>query len=46
MTVRAILKMGDPRLLRIAKIVTEFDTDELHLLLSDMLDTMVAAEAL
>ncbi len=43
MTVRAILKMGDPRLLRIAKIVTEFDTDELHLLLSDMLDTMVAA---
>ncbi len=43
MTVRAILKMGDPRLLRVAKKVTEFDTDELHLLLSDMLDTMVAA---
>ncbi|MEI8326584.1 MAG: peptide deformylase [Betaproteobacteria bacterium] len=43
MTVHAILKMGDPRLLRTAKAVTEFDTDELHLLLSDMLDTMVGA---
>ena len=43
MTVRAILKMGDPRLLRVAKTVTEFDTDELHLLITDMLDTMRAA---
>ncbi len=43
MTVREILKMGDPRLLRIAQPVTEFDTDGLHLLLSDMLDTMAAA---
>ena len=43
MTVRTILKMGDPRLLLVAKPVTEFDTDELHLLLSDMLDTMHAA---
>lgn len=43
MTVRAILKMGDPRLLRQAAPVTEFDTDQLHLLLSDLLDTMEAA---
>jgi len=44
MAVRDILKMGDPRLLRIALAVTEFDTDELHLLISDMLDTMLAAD--
>lgn len=43
MAVREILKMGDPRLLRIAAPVTDFDTDALHLLISDMLDTMLAA---
>lgn len=43
MTVREILKMGDPRLLRVAPPVTQFDTDQLHLLISDMLDTMRAA---
>lgn len=43
MTLQAILKMGDPRLLRVAQPVTQFDTDELHLLISDMLDTMAAA---
>lgn len=43
MTVREILKMGDSRLLRVAPPVTQFDTDELHLLISDMLDTMHAA---
>ena len=43
MTVRGILKMGDPRLLRVAPPVAQFDTDELHLLISDMLDTMQAA---
>ena len=42
MTIREILKMGDPRLLRIAQLVTEFDTDELHLLIADMADTMRA----
>ena len=42
MTIREILKMGDPRLLRIAQPVTEFDTDELHLLINDMADTMRA----
>ena len=40
MTIHTILKMGDPRLLRIARPVTEFDTDALHLLISDMFDTM------
>ncbi len=44
MTIRGILKMGDPRLLRIAQAVTEFDSDALHLLVSDMLDTMLAAD--
>jgi peptide deformylase len=43
MTVRDILKMGDPRLLRTAQPVAEFDTDALHLLITDMLDTMRAA---
>lgn len=43
MAVREILKMGDPRLLRVAQPVTAFDTDALHLLVSDMLDTMRAA---
>lgn len=42
MTIREILKMGDPRLLRVAQPVTAFDTDELHLLISDMFDTMRA----
>ncbi len=40
MTIHTILKMGDPRLLRIAPPVTQFDTDELHLLIRDMFDTM------
>jgi peptide deformylase len=43
MTVREILKMGDPQLLRLAQPVTVFDSDELHLLVTDMLDTMQAA---
>ncbi|TAM92537.1 MAG: peptide deformylase [Rhodanobacteraceae bacterium] len=44
MAIREILKMGDPRLLRIAPPVTEFDTDALHLLVSDMFDTMRAVD--
>ncbi|MBC7471289.1 MAG: peptide deformylase [Ramlibacter sp.] len=42
MTVRDILKMGDDRLLRVAKPVAQFDTDAVHLLVSDMFDTMHA----
>ncbi len=44
MAVREILKMGDARLLRIAKPVQRFDTPELHALITDMFDTMRAAE--
>ncbi len=44
MSVREILKMGDPRLLRIAEPVEAFDTPELHALVADMFDTMHAAE--
>ena len=40
MTIHEILKMGDARLLRIAQPVTTFDTDTLHLLISDMFETM------
>jgi peptide deformylase len=43
MTVRDILKMGDPRLLRVAEPVKEFDTPDLHALIADMFDTMHAA---
>ena len=43
MTIRTILKMGDPRLLRVARPVPAFDTQELHQLLADLLDTMQAA---
>jgi hypothetical protein len=38
--IREILKMGDPRLLRIAESVEHFDTPELHALVEDMFDTM------
>lgn len=43
MTIHTILKMGDPRLLRIAQPVANFDTDELHQLVQDLQDTMRAA---
>jgi len=43
MTVREILRMGDPRLLRQAEPVTAFDTPELDALIADMFDTMHAA---
>ena len=44
MTVREILKMGDPRLLRVAPPVPAFDTLELHALIEDMFETMAAAQ--
>ena len=40
MTVREILKMGDPRLLRIAPPVERFATAELRELVADMFETM------
>jgi peptide deformylase len=42
MTVREILKMGDPRLLRVAQPVRAFDTPALHALVADLFDTMHA----
>jgi len=44
MTVREILKMGDPRLLRLAQPVYSFNTPELRTLIDDMFETMHAAE--
>ena len=41
--IHEILKMGDARLLRIAKPVEAFDTPELHALIADMFETMHAA---
>ncbi len=43
MTVRQILKMGDPRLLRVAEPVREFGTPAMAELIADMFDTMHAA---
>jgi peptide deformylase len=43
MTIREILKMGDPRLLRQAEPVTGFGTPELEALIADMFDTMYDA---
>ncbi len=42
MSVCEILKMGDPRLLRVAEPVPAFDTRALHALIADMRDTMAA----
>jgi len=42
MSVREILRMGDPRLLRVAELVDRLDTPELHALIQDMRDTMAA----
>ncbi len=42
MTVRRVLKMGDPLLFRVAEPVPAFDTPELHALIADMFDTMAA----
>ncbi|MDX5411147.1 MAG: peptide deformylase [Thauera sp.] len=42
MTVRTLLRMGDPRLLQPAAPVTAFATPELAALIEDMFDTMAA----
>ena len=44
MAVQKVLRMGDPRLLRVAEPVTEFNTAELDALIQDMFDTMAALE--
>ena len=38
--IRNVLRMGDPRLLRIARPVEGLDTPELHALVADLFDTM------
>ena len=43
MAIREILKMGDPRLLRVAQPVQALGTPELAALVVDLQDTMVAA---
>ena len=43
MAVRPILKMGDPRLLRVAQPVANVGTPELAALVADMHDTLLAA---
>lgn len=40
MTVRRVLKMGDPLLYRMAEPVQQFNTPELEILIADMFDTM------
>ena len=44
MTVREILRMGDPRLLRVAQPVRAFDTPQLHALIDDLFETMHAVD--
>ncbi len=41
--IHPILKMGDPRLLRVAAPVADFGTSELEQLVADMFETMIAA---
>lgn len=43
MTVQTLLKMGDPRLLRVAQPVQQFNTPQLQALLQVMRDTMLHA---
>lgn len=42
--IKAVLRMGDPRLLEIAAAVSNFDTPELHQLVEDLMDTMRAED--
>jgi peptide deformylase len=44
MTVRTVLRMGEPLLLEKAQPITQFDTPELHALILDMQDTMNAMD--
>jgi len=44
MAVRAVLRMGDPRLLEASRPVEHFDTPELHALIADLHDTMEALD--
>jgi peptide deformylase len=42
--IRDVLKMGDPRLLRVARPVTDFGSPQLRTLIDDLFDTMAARD--
>lgn len=44
MSIKPVLKMGDPRLLEVARSVEKFDTPELEALIRDMHETMEALD--
>lgn len=44
MAIKPVLKMGEPVLLQVAKLVERFDTLELHSLIKDMQDTMASLQ--
>jgi peptide deformylase len=42
--IRPVLRMGDPRLLRVARPVDRLDTADLHALVADLFETMAALD--
>ncbi|MBE9563855.1 MAG: peptide deformylase [Proteobacteria bacterium] len=44
MAIQPVLRLGDPRLLKVASEVSDFNTPELDLLIDDMFDTMAAED--
>ncbi len=44
MAIQPVLRLGDPRLLKVASEISDFNTPELDSLINDMFDTMAAAD--
>jgi peptide deformylase len=44
MSIRPVLRLGDPRLLEVASEVSDFNSPELDMLIEDMFDTMAAED--
>ena len=44
MAIQPVLRLGDPRLLKVASEVSDFNNPELDLLIEDMFDTMAAED--
>jgi peptide deformylase len=44
MSIKSVLRMGDPRLLEVSREVVKFGTPELEALVRDMRDTMAALD--
>lgn len=42
--IRQVLRAGNPKLMRPARAVVDFDTPALHALIEDMIDTMQALD--